>query len=430
MALMALLLAGALCVLAACGLPNRGAAEGKIPIQLSTWGSAQEMAVLKELLAEFEATHPCIAVELLHIPDNYYQKLHILVAGGMTPDVMFTNSLSFPVYATEGVFLDLAPRQGGETRDFYPQALAAFAMRSTPDGPPGLGALPRDISNVVVFYNREAFRRAGLPDPRPGWTWSEFAETAARLTVDANRDGHPERFGVSFYPQPPLFWLPFVWSAGGDLFSADGRHVTLDSPGALQGLAFYAGLRNARHVAPRQEESGAAPMSQLFLQGKLAMLVSGRWTVPVLREQARFDWDVAPLPVGPSGKSRVGIDASGYAVSAATAHPAESVALARFLTSRHAVARMAESGLIVPARPDVAQSAAFLAPAQRPRHGRVFLDVIADGVPTRTPPRWNEFSEELLLALQPVWEGRQSAAEAVAGVKPRLERLLEVGNRP
>jgi multiple sugar transport system substrate-binding protein len=157
------------------------------------------------------------------------------------------------------------------------------------------------------------------------------------------------------------------------------------------------------------------------------MMVNGRWSVPVLREQAKFRWDVVPFPVGPSGKSRVGIDASGYAVSAKTQHPKESVELIEFLLSRKAIEQVTASGLIVPARPDVAESDLFLAPNQAPAHGRAFLDVIADGVPTHTSPRWNELSEELGLALDPVWDGAKTAEVAVKAVKSKLEHLLEVG---
>ncbi|HEY9686171.1 MAG TPA: sugar ABC transporter substrate-binding protein [Coleofasciculaceae cyanobacterium] len=399
-------------------------------LQLSTWGSAQEITVLKSLLQEFEQTHPNVRVNLLHIPENYYQKLHILVAGDLTPDVIFTNSLSFPIYAAHGVFMDLTPLLAQSTdlspKDFYPASLQAFTWQAAPNQPI-LGALPRDISNLVIFYNKDVFKAAGVPEPKAGWTWEQFRETARQVTLDRNNDGDPEVFGFSFYATPPLFWLPFVWSAGGDLFSPDLRHVVLDRPAATQGLQFYADLRNKWHVAPKKVESGGATMSQLFMQQKLAMMVNGRWSVPVLREQARFNWDVVPMPVGPSGRSRVGIDASGYAISAKTPHPRESFELIRFLLSKPAIEKVAESGLIVPARPDVAESELFLAPRQDPAHGKAFLNVITDGVPTHTPPRWNELSEELGLALESVWDGKQDADSAVRAANPKLERMLEVG---
>jgi multiple sugar transport system substrate-binding protein len=402
--------------------------DGKTQLQLSTWGSAQEIADLKALVAEFERKNPKIRVNLLHIPDNYYQKLHILIAGDMSPDVMLTNSVSFPVYASQGIFLDLKPllEQSKilKQSDFYEQALQSFQWQSGKGAI--LGALPRDISNVVVFYNRELFKKAGLPEPQAGWDWDAFLKTAQKLTIDADHDGYPEVFGLSFYAKPPLFWLPFVWSAGGDLFSLDLKRIVLDSPQALDGLQFYADLRNRWHVAPLKVESGGATMSQLFMQQKLAMMVSGRWSVPVLREQAKFQWDVVPLPVGPAGRSRVGIDASGYAISAKSRHPRESFALVEFLLSRASIQKIAASGLIVPARKDVAESAEFLQPHQPPRHGKVFLDVIPDGVPTHTPSRWNELSEELQLALEPVWDGQTDARTAVRKVKAKLEKILEV----
>lgn len=405
-----------------------GMQDEKTHLQLSTWGSAQEITVLKGLLVEFERQNPDIKIDLLHIPDNYYQKLHILIAGDMAPDVVFTNSLSFPIYASSSVFLDLKPMlaqsQTLKATDFYTQSLQAFQWKTGQQDL--LGALPRDVSNVVVFYNRDLFQKTGVAEPQASWNWESFLETAKALTQDADRDGHPEVFGMSFYAKPPLFWLPFVWSAGGDWLSPDMKRIALDSPEALAGLRFYSGLRNQWHVAPLKVESGGATMSQLFLQQKLAMMVSGRWSVPVLREQAKFHWDVAPLPIGPSGKSRVGIDASGYAIAAKSKHPKESFALIEFLLSKKAIETVTKSGLIVPARQDVAESSLFLEPQQAPVHGRVFLDVISDGVPTRTPPRWNEISEELQLALEPVWEGQVDAKNAIEQAKPRLEHLLEV----
>lgn len=414
---------------AGCGSEH----SDQVNIQLSTWGSAQEITVLKGLLKDFERTHPDIHVQLLHIPENYYQKLHILVAGDMTPDVIFTNSISFPIYASQGIFRDLRPllakdgqAHGFKAKTFYPSALKAFEWKAS-QGQPMLGALPRDISNLVIFYNKDLFRKAGVPYPNAGWTWPQFVETAQQLTLDQNNDGDPDQFGFSFYSTPPLFWLPFVWSAGGTLLSPDLKQVTIAEPAAVKGLQFYADLRNTWHVAPKKVESGGVTMSQLFMQQKLAMMANGRWSVPVLREQAKFQWDVVPFPVGPSGKSRVGIDASGYAISAKSPHPQESFELIRFLLSRESVAKVTESGLIVPARPDVAESKQFLAPKQAPEHGHAFLEVIPDGVPTNTPPRWNEMSEELGLALEPVWDGKQKAGPAMQAVQPKLQHMLEVG---
>ncbi|MGE0199878.1 MAG: sugar ABC transporter substrate-binding protein [Candidatus Melainabacteria bacterium] len=415
------------CLLLLPGCGGSSAPEGRTVIRLSTWGTAEEMGVLKDLLHRFEAKNPDVAVDVIHIPENYYQKLHILVAGGLAPDVIFTNSIQFPVYARHGVFRDLTPFLNHTSElsrtDFYEGALKAFTWHNA-QGEPSLQAIPRDISNLVVYYNKSLFQAGSIPLPKTGWTWDDFLDTAQAVMLANKQGGRMPVFGVSF-SREPLYWMPFVWSAGGDFFSGDYSRFALDEPRALEALRYYADLRTKYHVAPRQNESGGIPMSQLFLNGKLGMLIDGRWRVPIFREQATFDWDVAPLPVGPSGESRVGIDASGYAMSSGTTHPEESFRLIRFLSSAKANARFAASGLIVPARKDVATSEDFLSPGRRPVHSSVFLDVIEFGVPTRTPPRWNEISEVVKLALDKVWEGADTPAEALQPVAPAVNRILD-----
>lgn len=408
-----------LCCLALSACQSAHAPKTACTLTLSTWGSTQEIAVLKPLLAKFQATHPTCPVRLLHIPENYFQKLHILIAGDLAPDVMLVNSINAPIYGRHGLLKDLtADVTPGQ---FYPNAIQALSYQKT------LMALPRDLSNLVIFYNRDLLKKAGIPDPTADWTWNDLLRLSQKLTVDANHDGRPKQFGMSFYAKPPLFWQPFVWSAGGDLFSASLSQPALQEQATQNGLSFYADLRNKHHVAPRQSDSGGASMSQLFLQQQVAFLVSGRWSVPVFREQAKFDWDVVPFPIGPSGKSRVGIDASGYAVSAKSAHPTEALALAKFLTSKDAIAAFTKDGLIVPARSEVAESALFLNPDQKPAHSRYFLDIIADGLPTHLPERWNEIAEELQLGLQPVWDGQKSVTEVTPGLTEKLTPLLQTG---
>jgi multiple sugar transport system substrate-binding protein len=394
--------------------------RNEVTLKFSTWGSAEERVVIKGLVSEFEKTHPGVHVSLMHIPENYFQKLHILIAGDLTPDVMFLNSLSFPVYAENKILqpLDsaLAKPQSTISRNmFYEPALEAMSWEGQ------LYAVPRDVSNLVMFYNRDLFRQAGLAEPTANWTLETMADMAGKLTKDTDGDGKLDQFGLSFAGKQAILWLPYLWSQGGDLFNADFTQFVLTDPQAVKALQFYADLRNKTHVAPTLKDSGNASMSQLFLQGKLAMMLNGRWSVPVLRQQATFHWDVAPFPEGENG-SVVGIDASGYAISAKTAHPKESLELVQFLSSREAQAAFCKSGLIVPARRDVAESSDFL--SAPPAHGHYFIDVIARGYPTHTPVRWNEISEELSVALEPVWEGNQSAQDAIESVAPKIRKLL------
>lgn len=249
--------------------------------------------------------------------------------------------------------------------------------------------------------------------PSPDWDWQEALQKAKALT---RRDVTPKRFGWSVYKTPPLYWLPFVWSWGGQWFSPGHTPPSLDAApadwndaNALAGLNFYKALRHQHRVMPSVQETGQATMTQLFLQQRLAFLVSGRWSVPFLRENAPFRWDVVPFPAGPAG-SRVGVDATGYAISQQSKVKDAAWHWIAFVSRSAAQQAFARSGLIIPARRDVAESASFLAPGQRPAHSRVFLQVLETGVPTQTAPDWNERSEALIQQLTPAFEQPESPA--------------------
>lgn len=400
--------------LSACKAPQP---EGVI--RLSTWGSPEEMAILRPLLQRFEAQSG-IKVELMHIPDKYFQKLHALLAANLAPDVMFVNNIQFPVYASNGAFLDLAPRLATSEQlkesDFFPQSLDGFRW----DGQ--LQALPRDVSNLVVFYNRDLFDAAGLPYPRADWTLEEMFATAQKLTGPPDAEGKRQRFGMSFSDYF-LFWLPYVWSAGGDIFDASRSRLTLHEPAAVAGLQQYADLRHRLGAAPKAAEAGSLSMSQLFMQQKLAMNLNGRWAVPLYRQNLDFNWDIVPFPQGPAG-SIVDADASGWVISSQTTQPEAAWQLVSFLAGREAAKAFTAPGLIIPARRDVAYSESFLAPGQAPASARYFLEAIESGKPVPAVPYWNAVLEQVSQALEPVWEGRLSAEEALKGLDQRVDPLL------
>src|SRR5574344_299722 len=68
-------------------------------IKFSTWGSASEMCILKPIISEFEKENPNIKIELMHIPQDYFQKIHLLFASNLAPDVVFINNLNLPIFA-------------------------------------------------------------------------------------------------------------------------------------------------------------------------------------------------------------------------------------------------------------------------------------------------------------------------------------------
>ena len=136
-------------------------------------------------------------------------------------------------------------------------------------------------------------------------------------------------------------------SEGGGVLSDDLSEEIISNQKSQKGLNFYTDLRKKYHTAPLASESASATMAQMFLQGRLAMHLSGRWLVPKYREEADFDWDIAPFPKGSAG-SVVPLDASGWAVAKSSKHKDAAMKLVIFLASAENIEKMTQSGLIVP----------------------------------------------------------------------------------
>lgn len=360
--------------------------DGKTHIKFTSWGSESEIEILKPILANFEKENPDIKVEFIHIPQNYFQKLHLLFASNLAPDVLFINNLYLPIYANAGVLEKIKPNEIS-TKAFYPKSLETLSY----DG--NLYAIPRDISNLVIYYNKDIFDKYNVPYPSKNWTFSDFLETAQKLTKDTNNDGKIDIFGISF-EEDLLFYMPYLMSEGGGVLSDDLKTNILNSPQSQKGLQFYANLRKKYHVAPYSCESGSATMAQLFLQKRLAMQLSGRWLIPKYRTDAKFNWDISAFPNGDKG-SIVQSDASGWAISKNSKNKPADLRLIKFLSSKKQIEKFTQSGLIVPARIDVALGKFLQNKNLPPKNNRIFIDIIKTSKKTPVSVNYGEIQDEI-----------------------------------
>lgn len=347
-------------------------------VQFSSWGSKSEIDILKPILENFEKENPDIKIDFMHIPQNYFQKIHLLFASNTAPDVIFINNLYLPVYANAKLLEDLTESSIISDK-FYPKAIQALSYNGK------IYAIPRDVSTLVVYYNKDLFDKKNLPYPNKDTTFDEFLQLAIKIT-----DKNNGIFGISF-EEEPLFYLPYLMSEGGGLLADDFKTDILNTPESLRAIDFYANLRNKYHVSPTRSESASATMAQMFLQGKLAIHISGRWLVPKYRESAEFNWDITQFPKGTKG-SIVPLDASGWAISAKSDKKEEAMRLIKYLSSKESLEKFSESGLIVPARIDAANSKYFF-DGKKPKNAQVFLDVIQTSKPTPVNVKYNEILE-------------------------------------
>ena len=204
-------------------------------ISFASWGSATETKILHSLISEFEKNNPDIKVNFIHVPQNYFQKLHLLFASNQAPDVVFINNLYLPLYAKKLEPLD----NFLDKNDFYPQSIQAMSYDSH------LYAIPRDISNLVFYYNKSLIKQNLNPD----WNFSDFEKLLQKKYCK-------NCYATSFEP---------------DVFIASPYITTL---GYEKGINLYKNLEG--RCAPNPAQVGSSTLAQMFIEGRITFYLSGR----------------------------------------------------------------------------------------------------------------------------------------------------------
>jgi multiple sugar transport system substrate-binding protein len=368
-------------------------------ISFLVFGEPEELRAYRSVVRSFRRIEPDVEVNLVEASDreDLIARLATSFAGGSPPDLFLLNYRFYGQFAARGVLEPIESRleksDAFEPEDFYPQALDAFRF----DGV--LTCLPQNVSSLVVYYNRDLFGKARVPEPRAGWTWDDMVEKALALTRDVDEDGTVDQYGLGV--EPTLIRIaPFVWSNGGELVDDQERptRFTLDTPAAQQALQDFFDLRQLHLVVPSEDEIESEDDESRFQNGRTAMVLSSRRATPAFRTITAFDWDIAPLP---RHKQQAGVlHSDAYCMTKQSDNKETAWRFMEFALGPEGQRITARSGRTVPSLVEVSKSEAFLDPAARPRHSRVFLDTIPFIRRVPTISTWPEIEDKSEMILE------------------------------
>lgn len=273
------------------GAANGVGPDGRVTIQL--WHGQTDLAakVVKSLAAEFERTHPDIRVDLGGgvLADAMLQKVTAALASGSYPDIayVFGSDLASVARSPQVVDLTAHVRRGPTPwRNYWAPAREAVTVNGR------VRAVPALLDCLAVVCNKKLFAEAGLGLPEAGWTWDEFTDTARRLT-----DASKGRFGTGWpgTGDEDTVWRlwPMVWDLGGEVIAEDGRSIGFATAG-VRALEVVRDLARDKSVYV-DPKPGSEQMYQVFLSGRMGMVMTAPWQLPDIR-QARMDYHVVPLP--------------------------------------------------------------------------------------------------------------------------------------
>ena len=336
------------------------------------------------------------------------------IAAGEAPDLFLINYRFFGQFAARGVLEPMQERLDESDvlaeDELYDLALDAFRY---PDD--DLTCLPQNVSSLVVYFNRDLFAAAGVPEPTAGWTWDDMVAAADALTTG---DQHGLGIEASI-----IRLAPFVWSNGGELVDDQKRptRLTLDTPEALDALDRFLALR-ADGVIPSLEETASEDDEARFANGRLAMYLNSRRVTPQFRLIDGFEWDVAPLPALEQPAGILHSDA--YCMTRDSDHHDAAFAFVEYALGPEGAPVIAQTGRTVPSLRSVAESDAFLDPAQPPASSSVFLDTIPAIRQLPTISTWPEIESVANEILEAAREAGTPAAEVATELDAATRELF------
>jgi len=405
--------------------PDTDAGKGQGPVKdptspvtvtFSSWVGSDP--TMKKMAADFHKEHPNITIKFQNVSaDNASQKLTTQIAGGNPPDVAYVDASATSDFASRDALVNLDSYIARSTIVKPDDYVDAFKTFVTYDG--HLWGLPIDGESTGLFYRTDLFKAAGIDGPPT--TWDEFLADAQKLTDPAKK-----QYGYEvFAPEAAYYWYPWLYQAGGDLLSEDGKTVTFDSPEAQTAADFYVNL--AKYSPKDYLNSNSYDGRVAFAQGQVAMYMAGSWLAGTLHsEDPKIDdkWSTAPLPSGPAGcKTTVAGDS--LILLNHSANPDAAWLWIEYLEKPENLAtwtyKSANGTELPPLKslldsPDLAKTKPVL---------KGFAELMQCGVAsTVANPKFPRIEQQLNIELGKAFYGEQTAEQALANTKDKAEQIL------
>ena len=173
-------------------------------------------------------------------------------------------------------------------KGFYP----AFMANSQTGGK--TWGIPFQRSTVVMYYNKEAFKEAGLDPNKAPQTWAELKAAAQKLTKkDAN--GNVTQYGIQIPSTGFAYWMLQTFTTPNDVLLANeaGTQVTFDHPKVIEALETWVNLAKDGVHPKGVVEWGTTPKD--FMEKKAAIIITTTGNLTNLKNNAKFDFGVAQI---------------------------------------------------------------------------------------------------------------------------------------
>ncbi|KUL75405.1 hypothetical protein ADL34_15180 [Streptomyces sp. NRRL WC-3605] len=401
--------------LLAAGCGGDGDTDGPVTLRFQSLAWQEEsVRVNKELVAEWNATHPDVKVEYVQGSwDSVHDQLLTSFEGGEAPDIIHDASDDLADFAYGGYLADLS----GLLPERLTEDIPRHSWETTTFGD-GVYGVPFLQEPRVLIANATWLDEAGvrIPTPEHPWTWREFREITDRLSGDG-------RSGVAWpLKEPVSVSLNLSLSAGGRLFhrGADGKvTVRFEEGDAVMPRTVHDQVATDGSAAPSTLGSGGSDTLPGFFGGRYAMVPLGFSYRQQIVQQAPegFDWRVLPAPAGADGLTQ-GVSPQTLSVAEDSPHREEAAAFIDFLLRPKNMVRLALGDWMLPTGTQALKDPALHTTEHDWATGTALAGRLRPA-PAQSVRGYPEFKDKVAT---PAFQEYYSGAIGLAELRTRLER--------
>ncbi len=247
-------------------------------------GTLTQMKYMREQVNLFNQTHAEFKVDLSQ--KSWEQKrelIHANFSAGTGPDVVHVHASYAAEFGDIGYFYPINQfADFAEVKKWYiPRLMESTKYKENYYGLPGNGIA------FTLICNKELFDQEELQPPK---TWTEFRNTAKKLTKDLDGDGHIDQYGFSMMGADRGGFeyriAPFILKAGGSFLSPDLKKVEFNNAVGVAVVNLFTDMHQIDHsITPGFLGYSFTDINDMLASNKIAMSIEGPWYPLVLHDR-------------------------------------------------------------------------------------------------------------------------------------------------
>lgn len=266
---------------AACGGGSGGGSADTLEIWLpapqGVGTTQEEHDFYVDMVQPFADEHG-VTLNFTMIPWGSYEEKYLTgISSGSGPHLGYMYAEMLGNYAQQGALApldDIVPAEALDRMKYLPEGQLDGVQYS----------LPYVVGNPrLIWVNMELLEEAGI-DALPS-TWDEFIDAAGQVAEKTGKHGTLMPWGDDARGMMNSCYFPYLWQAGGSLFTEDGSATAFNSDAGLEAAQFLMDLLETKAMPSMVTGMNGDEVEASFLAGECAFTTAGTTLLPQFEKE-------------------------------------------------------------------------------------------------------------------------------------------------